>query len=67
MTEEKMTFYTCCLQELPRINVIDVRHIVRLSAVTPSGKMEKGLQVTSTTLMVSFIMLLSTSKSRSKG
>lgn len=40
-----MANYTRCLQELPAINVNDVNRIVRLSAVTPNSKKEKGFKL----------------------
>ncbi|KAI4873696.1 hypothetical protein NFI96_007229, partial [Prochilodus magdalenae] len=40
-----MTFYTRCLQDLPRMTVNDVHRIVKTHAVASSSKKEKGFKM----------------------
>ncbi|KAI4896553.1 hypothetical protein NFI96_006808 [Prochilodus magdalenae] len=40
-----MAFYTRCLQDLPKVTINDVQHIVQASSTAPRSKREKGFKM----------------------
>ncbi|KAI4872387.1 hypothetical protein NFI96_008463 [Prochilodus magdalenae] len=40
-----MAFYTRCLQDLPKVTISDVQHIIQASSTAPRSKREKGFKM----------------------
>ncbi|KAI4871214.1 hypothetical protein NFI96_003480 [Prochilodus magdalenae] len=40
-----MAFYTQCLQDLPKVTINDVQHIIQASSTAPRSKREKGFKM----------------------
>lgn len=50
---ESMKF-TCCLLELPKLTISDVRRIVQASSMTPQSKLDKGFKFYASSYLCNF-------------